>query len=797
MRAPLVGPVTRAVRGGVTRRRVQTVVIGVVMLVSTAASTLGLGLLADSNGPFQHAFAAQRGAHVVATIDSARATSAQLAATTRLPGVTAASGPFAEVTITPRISFHGGITLSPATLAGRASPGGPLDDVTIDSGRWAQQPGEIVLSRDYVPGGLEPALLARQITVTSAPGSPTLTVVGIAKSITDSADGWVTPGEIAALHAPRAAAAQMLYRFRSAGTAGQIRADVAALTAALPAAALAGTQSYLAVKSQETRTISIIVPFVVAFAIIGLVMSVLIVANVVNGAVVAGYRRIGVLKSIGFTPAQVVTAYVAQAGIPALAGCLLGVGAGNLLSVPLLSQTATVYGVGALLVPASVDLAVPVAMCALVGLAALLPALRAGRLSAVQAIAMGRAPRPGRGYAAHRLLGALRLPRPVTLGLAAPFARPARTAVTVGAILFGATAVIFAAGLESSLDQAAAGQSHATSEQVLVALPGTFRHVGQGSGTSPGRPPQPAASQDRTVQAALRAQPGTLRSVAEAMPQVSVSGLTQPVPAEAFRGDAAWTGYDMISGRWFDGPGEADVNTAFLAATGKSVGDTVAVTFGGRTTTVRIVGEAFDPHGQGSPAMLTSWQTLGGALAGLTAQQYDVGLRPGADLAAYWPALSRALGPSFSVSPNGSDPFYQTLINLIRTLTLLLALVAGLGVLNTVVLSTRDRVHDLGVFKAVGMTPRQTIAMMVCWVAGAGLAAGVIAIPVGITVHAHIVLAMAGAAGTGLPGRFVNVFGSGELAALALSGLVIAVVGALLPASWAARARVVSALHAE
>ena len=60
---------------------------------------------------------------------------------------------------------------------------------------------------------------------------------------------------------------------------------------------------------------------------------------------------------------------------------------------------------------------------------------------------------------------------------------------------------------------------------------------------------------------------------------------------------------------------------------------------------------------------------------------------------------------------------------------------AGLGVLNTVVLNTRDRVHDLGVFKAIGMTPRQIIAMVVCWVAGTGLVAGLIALPAGIALH--------------------------------------------------------------
>ncbi len=116
-------------------------------------------------------------------------------------------------------------------------------------------------------------------------------------------------------------------------------------------------------------------------------MSVLIVSNVVSGAVVAGYRRIGILKSIGFTPAQVVAAYVGQVVFSAVIGCLAGVGIGNLLSVPLLSKTANVYGVGVLTVPTWVSVLVPAAVCVLVGIAALLPALRAGRLSALPAAA--------------------------------------------------------------------------------------------------------------------------------------------------------------------------------------------------------------------------------------------------------------------------------------------------------------------------------------------------------------------------------------------------------------------------
>ena len=64
-------------------------------------------------------------------------------------------------------------------------------------------------------------------------------------------------------------------------------------------------------------------------------------------------------------------------------------------------------------VPLWINLTVPLGMLALTMLAALVPALRAGRLSAVAAIAAGQAPRAGHGYGVHRLAGRLALPRPV------------------------------------------------------------------------------------------------------------------------------------------------------------------------------------------------------------------------------------------------------------------------------------------------------------------------------------------------------------------------------------------------
>ena len=787
------GAVASAVRGGVGRRRVPTFVIGLVVLVSTAALVLALALIAVSNAPFDHAFASQRGADLAVAIDASKVTNAQLAGVARSSEVTAVAGPFPEVTVTPKVA---GTTMAATTLVGRAAAGGPVDDVTLLGGRWATRTGQVVLDAGQDDGSQLQLPVGARLTFPTLRGEPTLTVVGLADSVTDSAAGWVTPAEITRLRTPAVAITQVLYRFVSAGSASAVARDLASLARSLPAGAIVGSDSYVAAKTEETGNIAPFVPFLIAFGLIGVVMSVLIVANVVSGAVVAGYRRIGILKSIGFTPGQVAAAYVGQVTVPALAGCAAGVVLGNLLAVPLLAKTATAYGVGSLHVPPWVDLAVPAAVCGLAGIAALVPALRAGRLSAVQAIATGRAPRAGRGYRAHRLLGRLPLARSVSIGLAAPFARPGRAVLTFAAILLGATAVAFAAGLTSSLRLVVAGLAHTNAQPVQIELPRSG--PGGPPSQSPGirRTPSPRAAQ-HAIAAALSSQRGTLRFVAKAQATVNVAGLPEQVPVTAFRGNSSWTGYQLVSGHWYSGPDQVVVPTSFLTATGRSVGDAVVFLFDGRRIQARIVGQDFDTHNRGIN-MITGWQTLAAADPALTPDQYDVGLRRGTNAAAYAQSLNRALGPDYYVGLNERrSDVVDAMISLIVTLTALLALTAGLGVLNSVVLSTRDRVHDLAVFKAVGMTPGQLIAMVVCSVTGIGLIAGLIAVPAGVWIHHEVLPAMASAAGLTLPASIVDVYRAPELAVLALAGTLIAVAGSLLPAGWAARTSTVSALHAE
>ena len=791
-----IAPALRAAAGGITRRLVPTVVVFVVLAASTAAALVGVTLLTSANELFYNAVAAQHGADLAVTIDAARVSTAHLAATRRAAGVTQAAGPYPETSVTLAAGGGSGMSIPGLSVVGRARRSGPLDDLTLNQGQWATLPGEIDLAI-YQPLHVP---IGSTVTVTSAPGQPTLTVVGYAGSVVRDEDAWVTPGEVAALR-PRAAtgSVQMLYTFRSAGTGAQLTADLAAVRHVLPARAVTGSVSWLPSAGQTSAEQSVNTAFVVAFALIGLALAVLIVATVVSGAVLAGYHRIGVLKSIGFTPAQVVTSYLAQLGVPTVAGCAAGAALGNYWVLPELNNSAGAFHVAHQTVPPWINVTVPLGMCLLAGLAALVPALRAGRLSATAALAPAHlpipsspSPRAGHGYAAHRLASRLTLAcplaRPVSIGLAAPFSRPARSAATLAAITFGLAAVVLAVGLDGSLAKVN-GSAAEGAGQVQI--------------DPAGRQATFTASQQRAITATLRAEPGTRRYLAEAdlVPfpaarrTVSVPGAGL-VPVTAYDGPAGWLDWPLVSGRWYRGPGEVDAGSAFLSQSGLAVGDRVTLRLGGRAIPARIVGQVFDLAGTG---LLTSWRTLGGAAAGLAAAQYDIGLRAGTSPARYAATLTRALGGGVFVGlpRSGAPGFGLVDTSYLRLLTVLMAVLAGLGVLNSVLLVTRERVHDLGVFKAVGMTPRQTLAMVTCWVVVPAVGAALLALPGGMLIQDVTVRALAADIGLPLPGQFIHVYGAVQLLLLALAGLGIAAAGALLPAGWAAAARTAAALRAE
>ncbi|MFD5468577.1 ABC transporter permease, partial [Kitasatospora sp. NPDC127059] len=113
---------------------------------------------------------------------------------------------------------------------------------------------------------------------------------------------------------------------------------------------------------------------------------------------------------------------------------------------------------------------------------------------------------------------------------------------------------------------------------------------------------------------------------------------------------------------------------------------------------------------------------------------------------------------------------------------------------NTLLLTIRERRRDLGMLKAIGMTPRQVVGMTVTSVAWQGVVSGIVGIPVGILVHRLIVENVRIIHFTD---GMIDVWGAPLLAVLALAGIAIAVLGALVPARSAARLPIAEVLHNE
>ncbi|TDD70551.1 ABC transporter permease [Jiangella aurantiaca] len=780
----------------------QTVVIALSTTMAVTATILGGSLLVASDDPFDDAFTRYHGAHLSAQFDGSAVSAAELSASSgAVDGVSATAGPFPMVSVVPTVELPaseeplGGPntgppgTTSPITVVGRGDPDGEVDDLALTEGEWATEPDEIVVAAD------RPEPLGTTLTFADVPGSPTLTVVGKARSATRTADAWATPSAVEALTTPEADLAyQMLYRFADADTAADVAAGRDAVTSAVGAEAMTGSQSWLAVREDLTRETALFVPFLGAFGLIGLLMSVLIVGNVIASAVGSGARRIGILKALGFTPSQVVRGYVVQALVPAVVGTVLGVVAGNLLAVPILDQTETAYAASGLTVAWWVNVAASAGILVVVAATALAAAWRAGRLRTVDALAVGRTPTAGRGLGASRLAARLPVPRPLSLGLVRPFARPARAVAMVASVAFGATAITFTVGLSSSLSEVLAATANDSADVRIQPM-----MMPQGPGAESGGGPRETADHG-AVAAVIEDQPETAAYYSTARTEVTVSGMTGAVAVEAFTGDASWGGYEMISGRWIEGAGEVVLPTPLLAASGSAVGDTITLNHEGVAIPVRIVGEVFDTT-DGGKTVFTDAATFADAGRPVTPFDYHVALTGGADVGAYIDAVTAEVEPlGFAALPGSEEQessVTATLNALAAMLSLLLVTVAVLGVLNGVLLDIRDRVRELGIHKALGMAPRQTIALVLASVALPGVVGAAIGVLLGYVLHAVVMPAIGDSAGLRLPQVVTDVYGPGLLVLLGVAGVLVAIAGSLPPAGWAARTRTATALRTE
>ncbi|MDX8049803.1 ABC transporter permease [Lentzea sp. BCCO 10_0798] len=251
----------------------------------------------------------------------------------------------------------------------------------------------------------------------------------------------------------------------------------------------------------------------------------------------------------------------------------------------------------------------------------------------------------------------------------------------------------------------------------------------------------------------------------------------------------------VLSGHWPDGPGQVAVPSRFLNQRGLALDDTITVQAQGNRTQVRIVGLVLTNN---ADEIFADWSGVDALVPGTRADTYLVQTAPGTDRDTFTSAV-RAADPGLRVLPprDGTSSTAVIIISASVVLTLVLGAVAALGVFNTVVLNARERRRDLGMLKSIGMTPRQVTVLLVTSMGGLGVLGGVAGVPIGIAVHRLVVPAMAQAGQADAVDILMNVYHAPLLALLALTGVVIAVLGAVVPARGAARLSIATVLHNE
>jgi putative ABC transport system permease protein len=779
-------PVLTQIRAAVLRRRSQTATVLLVSLLATTVSTMALTLLVRSTRPFDDAFARLSGPHLVFHLDAAHVTPSQLQATTTLPGVRAA-GPPHEIALVP---LQRGKEKAVFELVGRATPDGAVDRLSLRDGRWPQRPGEIAMPyRGDLPA-LNRVSVGAHVQAVSRHGLVPFEVVG---TVSDQFDGlyengvstsraWVLPGQVATLADGDQVRLgyEMAYRFKHAGTAEELLADRHLVEAALPPnSQLWMVTDWLSQRTGSVWFVALVSSVIFAFSAFALTAVAVIVASVVAGAVLSSYRDVGILKALGFTPLQVVAVFIGQMALPALAGAIVGIPVGALASRPILSDAAAQSGLPEQdFIDPVADITILVGIAVLVFAAALVPAIRAARTDSVRAISLGSSPTGSRRSRLAGILSRLGAPRPLSLGAGDAFARPARAILTVIALAIGIATLVFAVAFQKTMGELTRNRAtYGFAQDVEV-----YRY--------------PAYS-DADLSRLLAAQPETRVVVATRYLRVGVPGVADPEPLVGMRGNAPGLGYGARTGRWFAAPGEAVVGALTARDGHLRLGDRITVTLEGKPLTLKVVGvlDDFSLNGRG---FRVGWDTLTASQPDITPNDYLVKLRAGSDAGAFANRIGASGPESLNATATSLEQidFYMRLITgMIGGLTVVLVLVAAVGVFNATLLSTRERSHDIATLKAVGMTAGQ-IAMMVTGTALVlAVAAGAIGVPLGVWLTGAVFSAMF---------EFVGIivdssrsFGPITLLLVFFATVAVALGGAALPARWAAASPVADVLRSE
>jgi putative ABC transport system permease protein len=756
----------------------------VVLMLAGAATTVMLGLTVQrsASSPWERLFADTHGAHAWFL---ANEPGTDLRPIGRLDGVSETAGPYrtARAQITARGEAANLLVFAmPATLPRMGRP-------AVTAGRWLSgAAGEIVL--DHNVAGRLGLAVGSTVALDGPPGAAArvpVTVVGL--SVFPGRGPWPSWSPAASFTGP--ATLDALASSGLTGSAFAVRlADPAGSetflrrgTEALPPGAVDFSVEWHRLRADAAEDGQLAVVLIGLFTVFALLAAALVIANGIGARVLQQARELGLLKAVGFTPNRLTLLILVEHLALGLVGAVIGVAAGLAFAPTIAARAARAVDVPTTLVdvPGTALLTV-LGVEAAVALVVLWPAWRLGRLPTVRAITGGGGAAPAGPSRAARAAHRLRLPQPVVLAAKDTFGRPARAGRTAAALALTVAVTIVALAGEATLRRLTDDPT-LTNGTVAATL-------------------DPGELDEGEVRTLLARHPEVI-----AVPAVTIVGTAAgiDVQATALGSGHERIGYILPSGRMFTGPGEAVVGQGLLIRLHRRLGDTFTLTVNGEPLTLRIVGRYLAPEHNGRTA-LVSLDTLGsrtdragppsvarpptGYLLTLTGEHPDP--------AALKAALERESGGQVAVKlAAGSDQAddARQIRAVLIGLTALVLIIGAISVLMTTALGVRERFHEIGVLKTIGVTPRQVVGSVIAGAAMLSLVAAIIGVPVGLGLSWLVVSAAGWLLGVGA--EFGALPPAGWLGGLVLFVLGIAALAGAVPASQAARLRIIDATRQE
>jgi putative ABC transport system permease protein len=506
------------------------------------------------------------------------------------------------------------------------------------------------------------------------------------------------------------------------------------------------------------------------FGMVALGGAVLAIGNAAGGRVLVQLQDLAMLKTLGFTPRQIMAMLLAEHAGLGLAGAAAGAVAARLLTVPLarapagfLTAVAPLPMGWVVLITGGTEAAVLLATAA--------PGWRAGRVWPVAAVTPA-APPGGKLSRLARAALITRLPPAVVLGTRAAFTRRLPALLTVGGLALPVAIITLGIGCWATLDGV---QRHPGKIGLAAAL--TVR---------PGELSRPQAldilAADPEVAAHYMSvtMPALLPGETSAVTTLGAGSSVRPYP------------FHVAAGRLYRAPGEAVASQGLLEAAHLRVGEYIRMPVGGVPVIFHIVGRIIEPEFDGQ-VLAYGIDTLEQAGAVPPPPSYSVVLRAGISPAAAAAHLLRASDGRLEVTL-AADPAAGLWIirPMLAGLFALLAVIGLTSLLTASSVGLRDHLRDIGALRAMGLTPAQITASLVTR----------------MTVLALLAVVAGTSAGMALSSRLINlagqVYGIGSglsspppatatLAAAAVA-LGAAAAAALIPACRAARVPVAATL---